>query len=474
MKKKLYLLLFVLLPLGLVAQPKYVFYFIGDGMGINHVRLTQMYLSALQGQIGCTPLTMTSFPYFGILATHSASNPITDSAAAGTCLASGKKTSNGTLGMDAEERPAISIAEQLKTLGWAVGITTTVSIDHATPGAFYAHVPNRSELFTIGTQLANTNYDLFMGSGFLKPDGKLDGQDVNLYDYCTEKGYTIAYGNADAQNHLDTDKLIVVNYDEGKDKPVRSKLPYAMERTPQDLTLPQILTTSIDFLSKKDKPFFVMAEGGSIDWASHGNDAYTVIQEVLEFDTAINVAYQFYQSHPDETLIIVTADHETGGLALGRKGYTLDLKALNNQKVCTDSVNATIKAVHAQLGAKIQWKDVKNILTQYLGLYTTVSVTKEEDAQLQAKFNDIKKNTGKDVKTLYSSVYEISADAVHLLDAKALINWGTGAHSASPVPVFAIGAGAEKFTGCHDNSYIAKTLEEILCTSTPQGQYIAK
>ena len=138
-------LIFCLLAVALLGygQAKYVFYFIGDGMGTNQVLGTEMYLSELKGEIGRERLCMTQFPYSGQAATFSASNGITDSAAAGTCLASGKKTNNGVLGQDAKGKDVKTVAETLKAEGWGVGIMTSVAIDHATPGAFYAHVPSR-------------------------------------------------------------------------------------------------------------------------------------------------------------------------------------------------------------------------------------------------------------------------------------------------------------------------------------------
>ena len=137
MKRLSFLLLFCLIAMLSVAQAKYVFMFIGDGMGPHQVLSTEMYLAELDGKIGRKPLLMTTFPYSGQVATFSTSSGITDSAASGTCLASGKKTDNGMIGQTPDGTPAISVASQLKEEGWGVGIMTSVTIDHATPLEMY-------------------------------------------------------------------------------------------------------------------------------------------------------------------------------------------------------------------------------------------------------------------------------------------------------------------------------------------------
>ena len=176
------------------GEARYVFYFIGDGMGPNVLLLTEMYGAQCGGQIGIKPLCMTGFPHYGSASTFSASNSITDSSAAGTCLASGEKTNNGTLGLNANGDPTQSIARVFKERGYNVGICTSVSIDHATPGAFYANVKSRNDYYQIGKQLAESNFDFFAGSSFLQPMNKKNPQDINLYDYCEKHRYCFARG----------------------------------------------------------------------------------------------------------------------------------------------------------------------------------------------------------------------------------------------------------------------------------------
>ena len=161
MKRTTFLLVTILCSVLSFAQAKYIFYFIGDGMGTNQVLASEMYLAELEGRIGRKPLLMTQFPYSGQVATFSASNGITDSSAAGTCLATGTKTNNGALGLSPAKDTLRSVAEILQQQGYGIGIMTTVAIDHATPAAFYAKVPDRNMYYEIGTQLAYTDFDFF-------------------------------------------------------------------------------------------------------------------------------------------------------------------------------------------------------------------------------------------------------------------------------------------------------------------------
>ncbi len=189
--------------LSLSAEIKYIFYFIGDGMGTNQVLSAEMYRSAIQGEpLGRVQTLMTTFPYSGHASTYSKSNGITDSAAAGTCLATGSKTTNGTLGLDADGNRLTTIAEELKAQGWGIGIMTTVAIDHATPAAFYAHVKKRSDYYKIGKQLCSSDFDFFGGAGFHHPQGKHDDKSTNLYRLAEKSGYTIVRSVADAQQFL--------------------------------------------------------------------------------------------------------------------------------------------------------------------------------------------------------------------------------------------------------------------------------
>lgn len=466
MKRTTLLILCSVLLTAIYAKPaKYVFYFIGDGMGANHINVTEMYLAELQGRIGNEQLFFSTFPHVGTVTTFSASNGITDSSAAGTALASGEKTKNHTLGLREDGTPVVTIAERLKEAGWAIGIMTSVSIDHATPGAFYAHVKSRNNYYDIGRRLAQTDFDFFGGGTFYQPYPKhrdewikQNGlQPQSLYDICREAGYTFAHGYKEYKSKGDTaNKIILIQEHEGlvNDYKGTGMIPYNIDRQTGSLSLPQITTAAIDFLSKKDTSFFMMIEGGAIDWASHSNDAATAIREVLEFDESVKIAYQFYMDHPDETLILITADHETGALGMGNKtgGYNLDLQILQYQTMSLFELSNRLQSMHNEFGKKMTWTQVKDLLKQALGFYDKVEITVQEDAMLQNLFKTLKDGKNKDVKTMYKQLSTLSYEAVGLLNRKAGLSWGTPHHSASMVPIFAIGASAELFDGRQDNT----------------------
>ena len=437
-----------------MAQAKYVFMFIGDGMGPHQVLSTEMYLAELEGKIGRKQLLMTTFPYSGQAATFSASSGITDSAASGTCLATGKKTNNGVIGLAHDSTPVYSVASQLKEQGWGVGIMTTVTIDHATPSAHYAHTPSRNDYYIIGTQLTESNCDFFGGSGFSCPQDKSNASAPNLYDLAEQKGYTIAGGYADAKNKIGSKKLLVVPEERLADRSRHAgALPYAIDREDKDLRLSQIVELAIAQLSRHER-FFMMAEGGKIDYASHANDGATVLHEVMDFDEAIKVAYRFYEQHPDETLIVITADHETGGMALGNSDYVLNLKVLANQQCSLDKLSDQLSELQKAEGKNLQWEQVRQLISKNTGLYAQVEMTGEEDALLQESFASMMSHQDV-VKTLYKDLNALAAKALAILNKKSRLGWTSGGHTASAVPIFAIGVGAERFTGWHDNSEIA-------------------
>ena len=460
---KRYLLSFVLVLCSLFcfAEVKYVFYFIGDGMGANQVMLAEMYRSAIQGEpLGRVQTLMTTFPYSGHASSYSKSNGITDSAAAGTCLATGQKTKNGMLGLDPDSAHLTTIAEELKAEGWGIGIMTTVAIDHATPAAFYAHVPNRNKYYRIGEQLAESKFDFFGGAGFHHPQGKHDDKKVNLYRLAEQAGYTIAHGVEEISNiQSPISKLILVQKTDDDGSNHGSNLPYAIDRKEGDLTLAQIVSTAIPFLDTRYDRFFMMVEGGMIDYACHGDDAATSIGEVWDMDEAMRVAYDFYLAHPDETLIVVTADHETGGLALGNSDYTLHLDLLKNQK-CSAWILSDLFTRLFKDNKKPSWEQVQAIYRANLGFWDTVEITADEEKELHSLYKAALKGKAKDTKNMYKSVNALGEAGIELLNRKAHVGWTTHAHSAHPVPIFAIGANAHLFTGWHDNSDIVPLLRK--------------
>ena len=376
-------------------KAKYVFYFIGDGMGFSHVALAEAYKAAKDGKIGSEPLCFTQFPVLGMATTYSASNMITCSSAAGTALSTGTKTNNGMLGVAPDSTALESIAYKIHDAGYKVGIMTSVTIDHATPGAFYANSAARNDYYGIAAQLPESGFEFFGGGGFQGLKGE-DGRKP-LYDIVAENGYAVAFGKDEFEAKKDAADKIIYFQEKEKSGEV---LPYAFLRGDDDLSLTDVVKGAIEVLDN-DKGFFIMAEGGQIDWAAHANDLVNTIHETIDFDNAIKVAYEFYLQHPDETLIVVTADHETGGVTLGHiKGYTFDLTLLPEKAAFANNSDSD--------------KSVDNYM---------------------------------DVASLVDS-----------LSKKARIGWTTSSHTGGAVPVFAAGAGCSAFAGRMNNTDIPKRI----------------
>ena len=339
MKKFSLLLLILLLPLVASAQQKakYVFYFIGDGMGFNHVSLTEYWLGYTQDVFDSRPLSFSAFPVLGWAVTHSESNLITDSAAAGTALSTGSKTKNGMLATGPDSTALESISYKIHDAGYKVGISSTVGINHATPAAFYGHNVNRGNYYEIASEIPASEFEFFAGGGAIESTGD-DEDRVSVYEAIGKGGYVIAEGMDDFAAKKDgAEKMMLLQ----KDGRLRTELPYAIDMKEDDMTQADLVRASIDFLYEEDgEGFFVMSEGGRIDWASHGNDTKAVILETLSLSDAVAEAVRFYNEHPDETLIVVTADHETGGLTLSwEKGYNLYFDKLEDISCSKDKVS---------------------------------------------------------------------------------------------------------------------------------------
>lgn len=439
-------------------QAKYVFYFIGDGMGVNQVNGAEMYLAEQEGRIGVKPLLFTTFPAGTMATTFSATNSVTDSSAAGTALATGEKTYNGAVSMDDDKNVLSTVAERAKKVGREVGIATSVSVDHATPAAFYAHQPNRSRYYEIALDLPKAGFDFYAGSGFLKPTTTADKKEApNVFPIIEEAGYTIARGLDEYKEKAADAKKMILIQKEGADP---SCLPYAIDHEEGDLTLPEITESAVSFLSKGNKKgFFLMVEGGKIDWACHSNDPVTVFEEVIDLDNAVRVAYEFYKKHPKETLIVVTADHETGGMGLGIGKYELHLKSLLNQKQSQDLLSKAITDLRKDKAGKASWNEIKDLLTEKMGFWKELPLTWEQEKMLRDEYEQsFVKNKVVFEESLYARTEPLAAAARKVMSQIAMVGWTSSSHTAGYVPVFAIGAGADLFTGKMDNTEIPKRI----------------
>ena len=445
------------------SQVKYVFYFIGDGMGVNQINVTETYLAALKGKIGYEPILMSSFPVVGMVNTYSATNGVTDSAAGGTALATGKKTKNGAIGvLEDLQTPCTSIADWAQKGGKAVGVATTVAITHATPASFYGHQPKRQMYYELGQDLCRSGYDFFAGCDFHKPNTK-EGE-PSLREQAQAAGYTILTGGYKEymKKGRKADKLIMLQSDEQNQKLDSDHLPYALDQDKNDLTLEQIVRAGINFLSSKQTDgFFFQIEGGMIDYACHRNDIGNAINEVLDMDKAVKVAYEFYQQHPDETIIVITADHETGGLVMGTGPYELHTDILKYQRKSIDELTWILQQQYKKAPKKFTWEAVQKQLKELMGFGAGIELKDKEAERLQERWAKIEKAIADNEEKVGDRIKDLCQTVKHILSEKAMISWASGGHSNGYVPVYAIGPGTEVFQGRIDNIEIAPAMAKI-------------
>ena len=319
------------------TRAKYVFLFIGDGMGATHVAAAESYISHKAGKLGGEQLLMTTFPYYGTCTTHSADRNVTCSSAAGTAIACGEKANNGTVGINKDSVKIYSVAHELHKDGYNVGIISTVPLNHATPSAFYAHNVSRGNGYEISQDIPSSEYEYFAGAGFLELKGK-EGNDVATDAFLEENGYVVGYGVEEFLRKSEGKEKAIFCQASNKEESADNYISDAKEA--EDVSLAKMLELGMDFIGTEE-PFFFMCEGGTIDWAAHDNRTMSMVTDVISFDEAIKVAYEFYLKHKDETLIVVTADHETGGLTLGAGSTTINWDELERQWISTDRKDVT-------------------------------------------------------------------------------------------------------------------------------------
>ena len=446
------------------VPPKYIFLFIGDGMSFAQVHAAQVYMGASAGEISQWPLSFTQFPVTGSATTYDATSFIPDSAAAATAMACGIKTKSHILGMKADgETPVPNITELLKADGKKTGIVTSVTLNHATPAAFYAHVATRTQYYEIARQMSESEVDYFGGGSLSEPRGS-DNDQTDAFTLLADNGYTIA-DTAQEIEALDGASGKVYAVSPTLDS--TGTLPLAIDAQEEDWVLADFVQTGIDVLDNENG-FFMMCEGGEIDWACHANDAAAAIKEVLSFADAVQVAVDFAEQHPDETLIVVTADHETGGMTIGNAsgGYGVHFDMLGAQRMSYRAFGAAFADMKTANPA-LTLEDMLPIIRNNFGLVTprdaaqaasaAFVLTDAEYAQLKTAFSESMKPKAQradtpETRLLYGGYDPLTATITHILDNKAGVGWTSYAHTGAPVPVYAMGAGAEQFVGSYDNT----------------------
>jgi alkaline phosphatase len=390
------------------VKTKYIFLFIGDGMGLNQVFLTEKYLDYFKTD---SLIFLNPSWKFGLAKTDCADSfRITDSGAAGTAIACGEKTSYGVIGVNIKDQTIESIAEYLKKKNFKIGILTNVPLNNATPASFFGHEPTRRNYDNLTDELMKSHFDFFAGGG-IRPGSSAETvggyKSFNeILNKLKENKFNLILNNASITDKtlllpvVIIDTIIMNKQQKLKNVYADEKyaLPNALDFPEYEGILAKYTNAAITSL-KSDSGFFIMVEGGKIDWACHDNDAATTIKEVIAFNDAIKNAFEFYQKYPEQTLIIITADHETGGLTLGT-GYD----EYGNSKINSYAFYPNKLALQK-----------KSLLFS--------------DSATVAKF-----------------------------DYDAQVGWTTNEHSALPVGVWAIGPGSENFQGIYENSEIKKKI----------------
>ncbi len=406
-------------------------------MGLNHIHIAQ--------ELSGKKLFLTHLPTTGIVFTASADNRVTDSAAAATALATAHKTNNHTIGKDPQGHDLPTLLEQFKKRGKWVGLVTTTELTDATPAGFAAHADNRKDHPLIAHWILKNNVDLLLGGGrkYFLP----------LLNSFKKDNYEIITSN-DELSHilpLKNKKLLGLFQEETLSYEIDRNTTAEMNEEP---SLSHMTQAALQFLAPSPKGFFVMIEGGKIDHSSHELDVATMTQEVLEFDRAIQAAYNFTQKRKD-TLLIVTADHETSGLVFVE---ATDIEYLRNLHI---SAQHMIRHLEKDSSGLFTQESIQKVLKEEAHFS---EVTEEEIKAIQ-KTSDLKLH---DAARVLGSFIAKRAHFVSVsLDMIAAGN--THGHSSTPVPIFAFGSGASVFTGVMDNTDIPLKIAKLTYDSHPKA-----
>jgi Alkaline phosphatase len=461
--------------LSLGNTPKYVFLFIGDGMGYPQIQSAAYYLGAKENnEVKSNDLSFMSFPVAGSAKTYDSTSFAPDSASTATSIATGNKTHSGTINMDTSMTESFeTITEKLKAQkDYKIGIVTSVNLNHATPAAFYAHQPSRGNLYEISEELIASDFDYFAGGALLSPTGREEKQ-RDIYEVAIDAGYKVIRKDIEAKALTPSDGKVIVIAEQLADN---DAMAYQIDKNEENLFLADYVKKGIEILDNKNG-FFMMVEAGKIDWACHANDAAASIYDSIAFDNAIAEALAFYNEHPDDTLILVTGDHETGGMSIGYAGLDYDtyLKNLENQKISYaqfdthfvadykehnvpfSSVLEDVKEQFGLITASSNEDDLPLVLSDYE--YKLLETAYERTLQVGPRSKD---EMSQEEYLLYGSYEPLTVTITHILNNKSGINFSSYAHTGLPVPVFAKGIGQDNFSGFYDNTDIYKNMAEIL------------
>lgn len=459
------------------GTPKYIFLFIGDGMSYPQIQSAAYYTGAVasKGGVETGRLSFMDFPIAGSAQTYDSTSFCPDSASTATSIATGNKTYSGTINMDTTMTTAFeTIAEKLKKQkDYKIGILSTVNLNHATPAAFYAHQESRNSYYEIAEELVASNFDYFAGGALKKPTGD-DKDKQDIYEIAAESGYKVIKTQAEAEAASAADgKLLIVS----ETLADSDAMNYELDTADTEWKLADYVEKGIEVLDN-ETGFFMMIEGGKIDWACHANDAGSTVTDTLALDAAVKKAVEFYNAHPDETLILVTGDHETGGLTIGFAGTDYDtyMTNLSNQTISYAKFDTDYVAGYKE--NKTPFEEVLKDIKACFGLMTAEDAEATEDSRLvltdyeysllekayertlEVGMSD-KDNMTQEEYVLYGTYEPLSVTVTHILNNKSGISFSSYAHTGLPVPVFAIGSGQELFEGYYDNTDIYFNLAKL-------------
>src|SRR5262245_232683 len=441
-------------PSATPSAPKYIFIFLADGGGTTQMEITRQYNRYIHNEgVAITDKIMNQGT-LGLLTTHAGDFLSTDSAAAATALASGCKGKNAVLSICTDGSVPKTVMEIAKEKGMRVGLVTNAPIYDASPAAFISHVENRRNYSAILDQYLKMAPDLLLGGGrdYFLPKGQVGGQrkdEVDLIKAFVSKGYQYV-----------SDKNELERIKQGKVLGLFSLEDMSFEIDRDKKTEPSVYDmteAAIRVLNNgNSRGFVVFIESENVDTAGHLNDVASVIHDYREFDRAVGLAYEFYRNHPQETLILVTADHETGGLGFTQGLINFTSTAAANRVAATaedykriQSIPISLRKASEILGPNPTSEAIDNLMKEYFQGFTLAPELKELIIKRQPVSRTI--------------FYNPTTNALGMMIAHNIqAYWSTSGHTNQPVFIAALGPGTEKFKGYQYNSDFGKNLNALL------------
>lgn len=464
--------------------PKYVFVFVGDGMSYPQIQSAAYYTGKDAAGIvdvvkksenpgdspKMNPLSFFNFPVAGSASTYDATSFAPDSASTATSIFTGNKTHSSSINVDITKKIKYrTIAEQLRDQKkWKIGVISTVNLNHATPAATYAHQASRKSNYLIGEELVASNFDYFAGGALMEPQDK-NKDKTSIYELAKNAGYKVCFDQKSADSLRNGDKALVV----AETLADSDSMSYDNDRKDGEWALCDYVRKGIEVIDNKTG-FFMMVEGGKVDWACHANDARSSIADTLALSHAVEEAIAFYNKHPKETLILVTADHETGGLTIGYAGtdYNLFFRSLDGQKISYAKYDSDYVSAYRKNGTG--FAEVMADVEKLFGLKMPGSsgsdkngglvLTDYELGRIKAAYEKTIKNDrsrNQQEYDIYGTYEPLTITITHVLNAKCGLGWTSNSHTGLPVPVFAMGVGQAEFEGFYDNTDIYKKMAQL-------------